>query len=505
MDKRDLIMIQPINKTLKGEELDSFFGKQIVDLEEEYVRFLSQFDATDLFHKWREFIRHIDELYNITSLTTPDEDEIIESCSLNICKDPLFGQVVEIVGRRYGNAVQCRFIKTCLMLSALNYAYISTDQFYNCCRSLREAIDRCQKMRLYYVTMLLFIPKYAKGSKKIDFKDLLNVFQPQIDMCLVNIRTAFNALMVNKCIEGYKAESHPFGLAFNFSFDHLESESLEPERLSIVDVMENMTDEEKKALPHFGVHQLYGYDEMMEGIVLSSAVFNKYGLNESDEYREMVSMAHDLKEFLRDDYSFIVPQDSFNKMQEKYPHLSLFCDKDDFDDMLNACPAFFEFDGIYYSSVLFYQRYMENRTQRILEKKKKFQIDSGFAFEKKIKEVLNCFGYEVKDGIKRIKRKEFDVICIKNGCIYNFQCKNNYLTISQQGKGWFDFTCSAIRRLNRYYEYALQKEDKRDYLLKEKLGVETVKSFVISRFPVITRNSRIINYNQLTTWLYSQQ
>lgn len=67
MDIRDLLMKKLIKNTIEGKELDSFFEKQIVDLEEEYVKFLSQFDATDLFHKWREFIRHIDELYNITS------------------------------------------------------------------------------------------------------------------------------------------------------------------------------------------------------------------------------------------------------------------------------------------------------------------------------------------------------------------------------------------------------------------------------------------------------
>lgn len=498
-------MIQPTKTVIEGKELDAFFEEQIENLKGEFTTFLSQFDATDLFHKWREFIRHIDELYNITSLTTPEETKVLESCSLDICNDHLFGRVVEIVGNKYGKAVQCRFIKTCLMLSALNYAYSNTGQLHNCCRLLREAIDRCQKMRLYYVTMLLFIPKYAKGRKKVDYIDLLNFFQPQIDGSLVNIRTAYNALMVNKCIDDYKAELQPLGLTFNFVYDYLEADALEPVRLSIVDVLDNMTKEELGKVPCFGVHQLCGYDEMMEGVSVSSAAFDKYGLNELEEYKEMVNMAHELKAFLHDDYAFIIPQESFRLLQDKYPHLYLTCDSDNFEDMLNARPAFFQFDDMFYSSVLFYQRFMVNREQRMLEKKKKFQIDSGFVFEKKIKNMLVNFGYDVKEGTKRIKRKEFDVVCVKeDGCVYNFQCKNNYLTISQQGKDWSDYTCSAIRKLNRYYEYALQKEDKRDYLLKDKLGLNMVKSYVISRFPVITRNPRIINFNQLEAWLYKQ-
>lgn len=493
--------MKSINKVLEGKELDEYFEGQILFLKDEFMKFISQFDATDLFHKWREFIRHVDELYNITDLITEKETEMLESCSINICKDYRFGKVVEIIGNRYGKAVRCRFVKSCLMLSSLNYAYIKMGQYQNCYKNLREAIDRCQKMRLYYVTMLLFVPQYAKGSRKIDFLDLLNFFQPQIDMCLVNIRTAYNSLLINRSINDYKAIPNTFGFSFNFDYKHLEEDSLEPIRLSEEDVMNNMTDEEKSRVSYCPVKQLCGYDEMLDGIKISSAVFEKYGLNELEEYKEMVGMAQDLKPFLKDDYAFIVPETAYMELKGKYPLLNLTCNSGDFDDMLNARPGFFKFEDVYYSTVLFYQRYMVNMEQRLLEKKKKFQVDSGFAFEKTIKAVLSEYGYTVMDCVKRIMRKEFDVVCVKDDCIYNFQCKNNFVSVSEQGKNWFKDTCNAIRRLNRYYEKALEKEDKREYLLKDKLKKDTVKSYVLSRYPVITRNPRVINYNQLVEWL----
>ncbi len=254
-------------------------------------------------------------------------------------------------------------------------------------------------------------------------------------------------------------------------------------------------------MPCFGVHELYGYDEIMEGIIVSSAAFDKYGLNELEDFKEMVGLAHDLKPFINDNYVFIVPVTAFVRLREKYPRLQLTCDSDDFDDMLNARPAFIQFGDVYYSTVLLYQRYMVNKEQRLLEKKKKFQVESGYAFERKIKEIVREFGFTVMDCVRRIMRKEFDVVCVKDGCIYNFQCKNNFVGVSGQGKDWFKDTCNAIRRLNRYYEKALEKEDKRDYLLKDKLKIDTVKSYVISRYPVITRNPRVINYNQLVNWL----
>src|SRR3546814_579765 len=53
------------------------------------------------------------------------------------------------------------------------------------------------------------------------------------------------------------------------------------------------------------------------------------------------------------------------------------------------------------------------------------------------------------------------------------------------------------RRLDRYYRNALRKEAGREGLLLGKLGLARIEHHVISRFPVITDNPRIINYNKL--------
>lgn len=492
--------MQTINKVLEGEKLDEFFESQIADLRKEFVEFLSQFDAADLFHKWREFVRHIDELYNITSLTTLEEDNLLLKCNINVFNDSNFGEALEIVGRRYGLDVQRRFLKSCLMLSALNMSYASNGQFWNCCRTLGEAFARCQAMRLYYVTMLMFIPQYCNGERKVPFRDILNVFQPMIDKCLVNIRTAYNALLVNKCIDNFKAMPHPVGLSFNYDFNHLEDESLEPIRMSIVDVLTHVQGDQKYYQSHKGVHQLYGYEELEDGIELTSSTFEQFGINGIDEYQEMIGLAHDLKSYLRDDYAFIVPEDEFNHLCRKYTHLNLWCNSNDFNEMLNSRPAFFKFGDMFYSTVLLYQRYMVNEEMRILNKEKRFQIVSGFVFEKEVKLVMGEFGYEIKN-IKRINHKEFDVICVKDDCIYNFQCKNNEVSISQQGDDWFNKTCATIKRLNKAYEVALKKEDNREDLLKDKLGMNIIKNYLITSYPIITQNPRIINYNHLRAWL----
>ena len=57
------------------------------------------------------------------------------------------------------------------------------------------------------------------------------------------------------------------------------------------------------------------------------------------------------------------------------------------------------------------------------------------------------------------------------------------------------------RRLVSYYEKALKDEFDKEHHLVEKLGVDKIKHFVISRFPVITNNENIIPFNRLEEWM----
>ncbi|XKM40697.1 hypothetical protein A4U53_033195 [Rhizobium ruizarguesonis] len=98
--------------------------------------------------------------------------------------------------------------------------------------------------------------------------------------------------------------------------------------------------------------------------------------------------------------------------------------------------------------------------------------------------------------MKRINRKEFDVVTIHGGVIYNFQCKNNWIDLAKVESNRALFV-RYNRSLTNYYRRALQKERRREGLLKDKLGLDKVEHYLISRFPVIGSDARVINYNQI--------
>jgi Holliday junction resolvase len=104
-------------------------------------------------------------------------------------------------------------------------------------------------------------------------------------------------------------------------------------------------------------------------------------------------------------------------------------------------------------------------------------------------------GFHITD-IKRINRKEFDVVATHRGVIYSFQCKNNWIDLAKV-EAERALYVRYNRTLTSYYGRALEKEEKREHLLKNELGLDQIEHYVISRFPVISANPRIINYNQI--------
>lgn len=161
----------------------------------------------------------------------------------------------------------------------------------------------------------------------------------------------------------------------------------------------------------------------------------------------------------------------------------------------NAFEPFLDLGYTVISNVNLLSRFLYAFKNVHLDSRRRFQIHAGFIFEDMVRRDLSGMGFQVTD-IKRINRKEFDVVATHSGTIYNFQCKNNWIDLSKiEAKRALYVRYN--RMLTNYYTRALAKEVKRECLLKAELGLERVEHYVVSRFPVITTDARIVNYNQL--------
>ncbi len=161
----------------------------------------------------------------------------------------------------------------------------------------------------------------------------------------------------------------------------------------------------------------------------------------------------------------------------------------------NAYEPFIDAGDVVISNVNLLSRCLYAFKNIHLGSRRRFQIYAGFIFEDMVKRDLSAMGFQVTD-VKRINRKEFDVVAVHRDVIYNFQCKNNWIDLAKVELDQALFV-RYNRSLTNYYRRALQKERKREDLLKEKLTLDRVEHYVISRFPVIGSDARVINYNQI--------
>lgn len=112
-----------------------------------------------------------------------------------------------------------------------------------------------------------------------------------------------------------------------------------------------------------------------------------------------------------------------------------------------------------------------------------------------VKDRLSAQGFAVQD-IKRINRREFDVVTVRDGVIWNVQCKNNFLDLST-----VDADAHRFARYNRAlvtsYEKALDKDRRREHLLQDKLSLDKIQHVVVARFPVVCDSRRIVPFSRL--------
>ncbi|MDD4217867.1 MAG: hypothetical protein PHZ24_11095 [Bacteroidales bacterium] len=497
----------PIGKINKN-DIDVIFEKSIKYHIDTFYSTLSEYHPLHLYSHWRSIVRSIDEMINIP-MELDDASEIslflnLDFNFLNPNNLPNLKIVLDILEKRFDKKVAIRFQQLAMMCMAIDSSYESQGIFNHQGNNLRlnntiNAIAYLQSRRAYYVTTLGLIPKIAQGKKVIDYIDTLNFLQYPMDSCLVNITTAYYNLLFNNCLQDFEMDSDGTIAKRNFEYDHLEGFFMEPERLSLLDQMELRPEivVPKKMLPKAN-SKLFSFSEVANAMALFEGAFDKYQIHNNIEYKELTLLMCEIAIFLKDDFHIVIDEENFTSISSKYPSLKLHFTSNEYFENLNNYAPFQKVERQFYTTVVLLTRFVYRTLSQSLLKNRTFQIHSGFIFEDKVSKILDNKGYK-PTGITRINHKEFDLITIKDNKVFNFQCKNNYIDISRVNHD-YKIIGRFNKRLCRYYENAIIKEEKRENLIISKTGISDIEHFVISRYPVITRNERIINFTDLDSW-----
>lgn len=489
---------------LTGKTARSYLNSQIEPWIENVLKVeLSVLDPIHTFEQAHQLLRSIEEFINISTLGV-DKDGFLALTDINIANlnHDRASAIHKIVRKTFDDMPSKRFNEIVHESYLMLHEFLATrhDLKY---RTIIEASEFYQSRRRHFLNIVYIIPKYCQGTVKLSQPDLLRIFVHVTEFCLVTLTELQRQLTLSYVYPDYIAVVEADGsIRSNHRFDFLENLFTEPERISITDPIMNQAFElvKDKFIPMPG-GKIFSVSELINERLLIGSYFTFFK-HDDPIFNALIDLLDEVIRFCHDDYFISIPIQQFEGMLTKFSvedatriRELMLLDSDDFVAYANSYHPFIRVGEYYKSNVNLTMRFIYNYKNISLNDNRRFQIKSGFLFEDKVKSELMGVGFVIMD-VKRIKRREFDVVASRDNVLFNFQCKNNFVDITLMEKDPKTFA-RKNRRWAKYYQNAIIKEKERQHLLIDKYMIWDVRHFVISRFPVITDDPSVILFKDL--------
>lgn len=496
-------MKNDMNQTLSNNELEN----RITEYQARIMTALAPYQAESAVCHWLDTLRGIEELINLVTIDWNDDTFKHQLHSLPVFQlmqkqaMPQLQFIRRRLAERFTENFVNRFSNLLMQSSAIAIAFATHGliALANEFQTLGSTIGYFQSRRRHFVGMLHLLPTACKGHLVVNQLDTLNIFLPVVEGNATPMMGAQYRLMVKLAQERLE-----ISLDSSTELAMLDGLFLEPERVSIIEMPRSEKSSQilKEREPLL-TDRLFSAAELRNDILLIEAAYAEFDLRDTD-FSIAASLVRRLsREYIDRDYWIqISPLALTTLMNEEKASPMLVqaftCHESKYMTCLSSYAPLVLLDNRYLSTVSLLGRFMYFWRARILGRKKRFQIRAGFIFEDQVKLALERQGFIVQD-IARINRQEFDVVTVREGIIWNVQCKNNFVdleSVDSDAAAFARYNCSLVRS----YERALKKEYNREHLLSKKLSLENVQHMIVSRFPVVTDNLRIVVFSRIASF-----
>ncbi|WP_431153404.1 hypothetical protein [Acidovorax facilis] len=464
---------------------------------------LSRFEPTSSTLAWLDNLRTIEECINLQTVHWNDND-----FSSRLFGMPVAGLVHDLaplmelhtrLTERFSIPFANRFRQLMLQASSMATSFISQGmgEVADAMHNLASLIGYLQSRRRHFVALLHVLPTACRGNVRIGPLEALTVMLPIVEFTGIPMMSAHGGLMARLA-----RESLGLPVKSGVEIPMLDAGFLEPERSRIDEL--RWSDAGYK---HFYAmreplrpDRLFSAAELRNDIVTIEAAYAEFDLTGSD-FAIAAGLVRRLSRqcVVRDFWVEIAP-DVFELMlgAAKAPaalRAALVRPASSYMEGLSSYAPFVQVDGMLRTTVTLLSRFIYKWRVRTLDSRKRYQIRTGFIFETVVKDRLTEQGFVVQD-IKRINRREFDVVTVLEGVVWNVQCKNNFVDLAA-----VDSDARRFARYNRAlvkaYEKALNKERLREHLLQARLSIDNVQHMVVARFPVVSEDPRIVPFSRI--------
>ncbi len=490
----------------------AMIDQQITSHGDGIIIFLAEFERDSTIAVWRDLIRKAEEFINLVEfeISEPVLARYIRSLPLDLrmADSPQLGiDARKKLEKHFSASVARRFESMVFELTSFSVGMEDSgrplsDGFQ--IATVADGVQYLQSRRRQLVSVLYLMNSACVGNRRIGAHGggALTTLGPMVEHCCTNFTSWHWQKIYALCIPNQTIEITLMGARVGHDFLPLDAMHLEPERASILDMAEhrpNLQDPPKQE--PVDPRLVLSAPELRNQLRQIRHAYAAFDLADR-EYQTICMMISLFSRHCRDDYYIELSADKFASIlrcqtvfDAEWLHVQMLNVSTSFAEATNGYEPFIEIGGKVLSSVTLLLRLAYEFKNRHLESRRRFQIHAGFIFENMVSKTLEHAGFtDMK--ITRINRREFDVVTVKNNTIHNFQCKNNWIDITKVESDPRLYA-RYNRRLVSSYRRALAKEKMRERLLQENLGINRICHYVVSRFPVITDEPAIINFNTL--------
>lgn len=463
---------------------------------------LEPFEPRSTFEVWFSTFRGIEELINLPGelCGEPLLDEIAGLTLLDMGGVlRAFPSIKAGLEARFSRLVAQRLVNTLMQLHAIATSF-ATHQLPAAreMATVGTAIGYLQSRRRHLLALLHTIPGVCRGTQRLQKLDGLNQFLYLIETAGLGTTSMHHNLMLAQVYPDFALDVDEEGILASHSFKGLDALFLEPERTAITEMAD--VDFSGVKLATLNRRLIFSKVELENNLVLITAAYAEFNLHETS-YGQLAAFIRSLLPLVVDEYFVRLTVQRFDELcsQQKLPDAlrrALVVEGADYVDNTSTYAPFTRVGGDLVTSITLLSRFANHWKNVCLNRVRRYQIRSGFIFEKSVKAALQAQGFDVTE-IKRVGRAEFDVVATLEGVIYNVQCKNNLVDLNR--------IKADVRRFVRYnrsldlaYRKALEKERAREKALLEELGLTAIKHFVVSRYPIATQNPCVLAFGEIS-------
>jgi hypothetical protein len=464
---------------------------------------LAPYDSVVTPQGWHRILQGTEELINFATEPLDDEDlhHAIVNMPLRDAVGPARAWLEQAIRGLFDGGIETRILEALQLTHAFDSSFRSHGLPLGL-ETVADAAGYLHTRRRRMVALLYVMPQLCRGSTRARTTFDLVPFMTLTELAAGPVIDLTNMRMLSHLFDDFSMVSDSRGYRANRTADLLDEGAMDPERVSAIDMLRHgVVGDMPQA--DLDPRRLLSQAEVLHQIALIEAAYAEFGLAETS-FKAVCELITPL---LRGPESHVVaaPAETFlaavDFQAARWPGITratFLHDGADFADALNGHQPFIRVGDQLVTNVTLLTRFINDWKNRVLGRKKRFQIRSGFLFEKKVRDILEEAGF-ASVPIRRVKGREFDVVMTKDGVIYNFQCKNTFV----DGR-LIEGEPARYARYNRAvaasHRRALAKERGREQLLKDEVGLPDIRHYVVSRFPVLCDAPEIIPFTKLRAW-----